>query len=565
MIEKYNKMVYNKNKYNYGGAATMKNNTKKVLACLIAGTVAVGIKYKLDQAENEKKKKIGKKTHPLQKKVENKNRYIKIKNTSDKISLKDEMNQEEDSKELETSELITEQESEKIQFVLPQDISMEQVAATEEAVEEETSVIETEEIELIVPVDDTEQNPNIIVQENDEVTYMKNANTDAEKADKKEKVLETGNVSEAEIMPETRNTSEAEIMPKTRNVFEAKTMPKTGDASETEIMPETRNVFEAKTMPKTGDASEIEIMPETGKISETKMISKTGKVFEEETKAEIKAETGNAMKAETIPETGNITKKENTDRRETKEEAVDLEEAKRILKRKINWQEADGVKTEIDYSRLPAAAVLNVSGLSLAEIKSLFTIEEISEEIFKKIYGKSYKADCIVPKEQLRYLRMLYYGFDDKTHVGEMIVNVSIAEDIKDIFYLLYQEKYQIERMVLVDEYHADDVLSMAANNTSSFNYRKIDGMSVMSKHSRGMAVDVNPKQNPYVRIINGEVNCQPQSGEIYMDREKDFPHKIDHEDLCYCLFRTYGFTWGGDWEDMKDYQHFQKQSSLIS
>lgn len=497
MIEKYNKMVYNKSKYNYGGVARMKNNTKKVLACLIAGTVAVGIKYKLDQAENEKKKKIGKKTHPLQKKVENKNRYIEIKNTADKISLKDEMNQEEDNKELEdemhqkednkeleNSKLAIEQEAEKIQFVAPQDISMEQTAATEEAVEEQVSVIETEEIELIAPVADTEQSPNIIIQENDEVTYMENENTDAEKiekADKKEKVLETEYVSETEIMPET------------------------------------------------------------GNISETKIISNP------------------------IPEPGNITEKEKTDSQGTKEDPVDLEEAKRILKRKINWQESEGVKTEIDYSRLPATAVLNVSGMSLAEIKSLFTIEEISEEIFKRIYGKSYKTDCIVPKEQLRYLRMLYYGFDDKTHVGEMIVNVSIAEDIKDIFYLLYQEKYQIERMVLVDEYHADDVLSMAANNTSSFNYRKIDGMSVMSKHSRGMAVDVNPKQNPYVRIINGEVNCQPQSGEIYMDREKDFPHKIDHEDLCYCLFRTYGFTWGGDWEDMKDYQHFQKQSSLIS
>ena len=462
MIEKYNKMVYNKNKYNYGGVATMKNNTKKVLACLIAGTVAVGIKYKLDQAENKKKKKTGKKTDPLQKKGENKNRYIKIKNTTDKISLKEDMKQQEDNKELENSKPETKHESEKIQFVVPQEMNMEQMAATEKMVEEHETITETEEIELIAPVTDTEQSPNIIVQENDEITYMENKNTDVEKieeADKREKLSKTENTSKVEIMPETEDVSEAEI----------------------------------------------------------------------------------------------------------KEETVDLEEAKRILKRKINWQEADGVKTEIDYSRLPAAAVLNVSGLSLAEIKSLFTIEEISEEIFKRIYGKSYKADCIVSKEQLRYLRMLYYGFDDKTHVGEMIVNVSIAEDIKDIFYLLYQEKYQIERMVLVDEYQADDVLSMAANNTSSFNYRKIDGMSVMSKHSRGMAVDVNPKQNPYVRIINGEVNCQPQSGEIYMDREKDFPHKIDHEDLCYCLFRTYGFTWGGDWEDMKDYQHFQKQSSLIS
>ena len=96
----------------------------------------------------------------------------------------------------------------------------------------------------------------------------------------------------------------------------------------------------------------------------------------------------------------------------------------------------------------------------------------------------------------------------------------------------------------------------MLADNSSCFNYRVVAGTKHLSRHALGMAVDINPFENPYIRP-NGQI-LPPEAAE-YVDRSKDFPHKIDREDLCYKLFREHGFTWGGAWVHSKDYQHFQK------
>ena len=124
---------------------------------------------------------------------------------------------------------------------------------------------------------------------------------------------------------------------------------------------------------------------------------------------------------------------------------------------------------------------------------------------------------------------------------------------------LLYQASYPIERIRLIDEYGGDDTLSMEANNTSCFNYRVVDGTSSLSRHAYGLAVDINPLYNPYVTYPNGKRRVSPAASEIYADRSLDFPAKIDKNDLCYQLFTEHGFTWGGNWKTMKDYQHFQK------
>ncbi len=159
----------------------------------------------------------------------------------------------------------------------------------------------------------------------------------------------------------------------------------------------------------------------------------------------------------------------------------------------------------------------------------------------------------------LSYLRMLYYGPDGNTYLGEMIVNQAIEADILDIFQKLYENRYPIERMVLVDEYDADDEASMQANNTSAFNYRTIAGSSRLSNHSYGLAVDLNPKYNPYVKeASDGSLICQPQGSEAYADRAAEFAYKIDEQDLAYRLFTEAGFTWGGDFNSVKDYQHFE-------
>ena len=154
---------------------------------------------------------------------------------------------------------------------------------------------------------------------------------------------------------------------------------------------------------------------------------------------------------------------------------------------------------------------------------------------------------------------MLHIGFDGETHIGEMIVNQEIAEDILEIMSELYKQEYPIEKMALIDAYGADDESSMSDNNTSAFNYREIAGSSKLSRHALGLAVDINPKYNPYVKEKNGEYLVSPANGAAYADRSQEFPYKIAEGDLCLRLFLEHGFTWGGSWNSVKDYQHFER------
>lgn len=222
-----------------------------------------------------------------------------------------------------------------------------------------------------------------------------------------------------------------------------------------------------------------------------------------------------------------------------KEETAEIEEKKEY--------EKEGVKTVTHEQEIKSAG-------------EYFTQSFISEEILERINGCSYVENDNISLEELRYLQVLYIGFDGEEHVGELIVNEEIANDVLDIFYELYKEKYPIERMVLVDEYGGDDEKSMQANNTSSFNYRTIEGSDKLSKHSYGMAIDINPFYNPCVRkYSDGASKSFPEGSDKYADRDNEFLHKIDKDDLCYKLFTEHGFKWGGDWKSLKDYQHFEK------
>lgn len=187
-----------------------------------------------------------------------------------------------------------------------------------------------------------------------------------------------------------------------------------------------------------------------------------------------------------------------------------------------------------------------------------FYIKPIPDDIFEKMQGKSYKENCTVPREELKYLHILHVGFDNNMHEGELIVNKRIAEDVIDIFKELYKAGYQIEKVRLIDEYNAQDELSMRDNNSSAFNFRYISYSTTLSKHAMGLAVDINTLYNPYIKQVDGRLNIEPANAVNYVDRNRQFPHKIDHDDLCYKLFTKYGFEWGGDWEDSKDYQHFE-------
>ena len=190
-----------------------------------------------------------------------------------------------------------------------------------------------------------------------------------------------------------------------------------------------------------------------------------------------------------------------------------------------------------------------------------FYFEPISNEVFKRISGISYPVDCQVPIDDLRYVVLQYVDFNNEPQTGEMIVNKAIAQDVVEIFYELFENGYQIESIKLVDEFGGDDTASMLANNTSSFNYRVVEGTTRLSNHALGRAIDLNPFYNPYITYNkDGSTNISPVGSEAYADRTISFPYKIDENDLAYKLFKAHGFTWGGNWNSCKDYQHFEKK-----
>ena len=190
-----------------------------------------------------------------------------------------------------------------------------------------------------------------------------------------------------------------------------------------------------------------------------------------------------------------------------------------------------------------------------------FTVEEISDETFSRMKGRSYPENCSVKREDLRYLKLLHYDINGEIHLGEMVCNKAVAEDLINIFHELFTKKYPIEKIRLIDDYGADDEKSMSDNNSSCFCFRNVSGSNDLSLHALGMAIDINTRYNPYIRTYsNGKTIIQPANGEPYCDRKKDFDYKIVPGDDCCKAFKKYGFLWGGDWGAYKDYQHFYKK-----
>lgn len=185
----------------------------------------------------------------------------------------------------------------------------------------------------------------------------------------------------------------------------------------------------------------------------------------------------------------------------------------------------------------------------------------ISNEVFARIKGKSYKDYCQLPLAHLRYVKVLHRNAKGQTQLGEVVCHRDIAADLVNIFKSLYKANYRIERMVLIDNYNADDAASMLANNTSCFNYRYIAGTKRLSNHSSGRAIDINPLYNPYVyHNAKGQLVVSPPKAKAYANRKASFPYKIDKNDLCYREFIKHGFIWGGNWKRRIDYQHFEKK-----
>lgn len=193
-----------------------------------------------------------------------------------------------------------------------------------------------------------------------------------------------------------------------------------------------------------------------------------------------------------------------------------------------------------------------------------FSISPISEAVKTRMMGKSYpKEGAKIDLSDLRYLRVKHYDAEGKVKSGEIVVNKAIANDVLEIFKELYNMKYPIESVKLIDDFNADDETSMRNNNSSGFCYRVVKGSKSLSKHSLGMAVDINTLYNPCFKVdptgksAYKKGTLQPSTADKYVSRKKSYPYTITAKVIA--IFKKHGFKWGGDWNTVKDYQHFEK------
>lgn len=178
------------------------------------------------------------------------------------------------------------------------------------------------------------------------------------------------------------------------------------------------------------------------------------------------------------------------------------------------------------------------------------------------IRGNSFHNGCPVPLKDLRYLKMTYLGFDGKEHIGEMIVNRTIAKEVVSIFKELYNIKYPIHSMRLVSDYKGNDWLSIENDNTSAFNCRNATNSGKWSKHAYGKAIDINPIENPYIRI-NGKISHKA-SYKYKIRQHKNLKNPADRAmllkgDKALKAFIKRGWFWGRYFKSAKDLQHFHK------
>ena len=192
-------------------------------------------------------------------------------------------------------------------------------------------------------------------------------------------------------------------------------------------------------------------------------------------------------------------------------------------------------------------------------------VSEITPDIKERmVRGNSWREGCPVSLDNLRYLQMTHLGFDGQVHLGEMIVHKEVADETLFIFEELYNQHYPIHKMQLVSNYKGNDWQSIEHDNTSAFNCRPVTGKKKKwSKHAYGKAIDINPIANPYISktgYISHKASNQYRNRNSYRSKSlKDVAMFLKNNDKVVHIFKSYGWRWGGDWNHIKDYQHFVK------
>jgi hypothetical protein len=168
----------------------------------------------------------------------------------------------------------------------------------------------------------------------------------------------------------------------------------------------------------------------------------------------------------------------------------------------------------------------------------------------------TWEPGCPVGADDLAYVRLTFWGFDDRRHTGELLLNRSVADDVVGVFRTLYEERFPFEELRVTPRSELDAPPTGDGNGTGSFVCRPTTGSTTTySQHAYGLAIDLDPFQNPYTK---GDL-VLPELASSYLDRDHVRPGMITPDGVVVRAFESIGWTWGGTWSSLKDYQHFSQ------
>jgi D-alanyl-D-alanine carboxypeptidase len=182
------------------------------------------------------------------------------------------------------------------------------------------------------------------------------------------------------------------------------------------------------------------------------------------------------------------------------------------------------------------------------------SVTSIPSSLRQTMSGVSWRPGCPVPLRDLRLVRATHWGFDGRAHTGRLIVHRDVAADVVTVLRDLFAARFPIRRIVPIDAYGASDFRSIEADNTSAFNCRVVEGTNRWSEHAYGRAIDLNPIENPYVSASG---TTSHRASRPYLQRTPSRPGMAVEGGVLVLAFDAVGWSWGGRWQGVKDYQHF--------
>lgn len=190
-------------------------------------------------------------------------------------------------------------------------------------------------------------------------------------------------------------------------------------------------------------------------------------------------------------------------------------------------------------------------------------IDRLPDGLAAEMRGTTWKPGCPVPLEDLRILHFNYWGFDHSLDRGPLVVNASVAEDVLWVFKQMYEAEFPIKKVALATEFKPARFelhrrITSHRSVTASFNCRPVVTATGpgddFSQHAYGLAIDLNPVQNPYV-TVGGFV--RNRAAEPYLDRGRHLEGMVHEGDIVFRSFAAIEWEWGGNWSGDKDYMHF--------